>query len=69
MEGLTRNVRLSRRLNRLLGGADEMLCTRWYREERRVLVLVVDVVFVVVRLRVHRHCREMHEWESGLGEK
>ena len=69
MEGLTRNVRLSRRLNRLLGGQDEMLCTRWHREDRRVLVLVVDVVFVVVRLRVHRHCREMYEWESSLGEK
>lgn len=66
---LTRRIRLSRWMNRRLGGDDEMLCARAYREEWRVFVVVVDVVFIVWKRQVHRHCEKMLRWEELHGRK
>lgn len=46
-----------------------MLCSRAHREDWKVFCLVVDAVFVLVRLRLHRHCRQMEEWERRVGRR
>ena len=66
---LTRRIRLSRWMNRRLGGADEMLCARAYREEWRAFVLVVDALFILILLRRHRHCEKMLRWEELHGRR
>ena len=66
---LTRRIRLSRWMNRRLGGADEMLCARAHREEWRLFCLIVDGVFIVWKLQVHRHCEKMLRWEELHGRK
>lgn len=66
---LTRRIRLSRWINRRLGGQDEMLCARAHREEWRAFVVVVDVVFVLALRRRHRHCESARRWEELVGRK
>ena len=66
---LTRCIRLSRWMNRRLGGQDEMLCARAHREEWRAFVVVVDAVFVLVLRRRHRHCHIARQWEERIGRR
>ena len=56
-------------MNRRLGGQDEMLCARAHREGWTTFIVVVDVVFIVWKLEVHRHCEKMHRWEELHGAK
>ncbi|UFK26684.1 hypothetical protein [Roseobacter phage RDJL6] len=67
MTRLTRLTVASRRANRFFAGRDEMLCARAYRRKWWAFIIVVDVLFVVIRWRLHRHCEEMYRWERRYG--
>ena len=64
---LTKLIITSRRINRLLGGSDEMLCSRAHQNDWWAFVFVLDGVFVVVKRRRHRHCEEVYRWERRYG--
>ena len=61
-------VKTSRRLNRLLGGDNELYCSRVYRLSKidpygwKETMIVIDLIFLAIR-KEKQHVRKAYLWE------